>query len=335
MDEDDELARFRRLWIEEVKQTNRNSVEDRAMSFFQQGIEHEKRSHFEDAITAYRSALKLDPDIEKKYVVPVDIIENEEPILHSSEVTEVQPIKEEKKLKNQKSNWLNQPTEIIILILQQLAMVDLHGFFNLAQTCSMLLALIRHESIWSYICDNLLVKSLCHPEAFLNISSEISWFTRFKEIPHLRSDGCYISRIEYKRPGLSCTSLRLANLATVHLVTYYRYLRFLSGNKALILITHKEPKDIVKKIYLGSKLEGLLLADVIWKEPNIILLQWLGKNQKNITQFLAQLLLTSSVPGQHNKLRWRNFFSLSEEGEWIPFPKDQLKSFIFSRVRSY
>jgi hypothetical protein len=91
----------------------------------------------------------------------------------------------------------------------------------------------------------------------------------------------------------------------------------------------------VKKIYLGSKLEGLLLADVIWKEPNIILLQWLGKNQKNITQFRAQLLLTSSVPGQHNKLRWRIFFSLSEEGEWIPFPKDQLKSFIFSRVRSY
>ena len=349
-DEDnEELLRFRQLWIEEVKQVQEAQTLS-AMDLYEKGLASEEKNDFGPAVASYRAALKLDPEVEKKYRFRLEEERKagDETTLEEETSSTVEPLPNpnpkdsspEKEHVVQMSKMLNQPVEIIVLILQQVAITDLHSIFTLAQTCSILSKLIKHDSVWSYVCEKLRKNRLVDPSAFKELSSKVSWFERFKSVPHLRTDGIYISKVTYKRPGMSDLSVRLANLATVHIVTYYRYVRFLkSSNEALVLITHKEPADIVAKIRLKpeakKQLEGLIRANFIWHDPESVIVKWFGSNQKNESEFLAHLILTSSVPGQHNKLQWANFASKNHQNEWIPFPKDQLKSFWFSRVRSY
>lgn len=351
-DEDnEELLRFRQLWIEEVKQVQEAQTLS-AMDLYEKGLASEEKNDLGPAVASYRAALKLDPEVEKKYRFRLEEERKagDETTLEETSVAieslakageQNEDSSPEKELVVQMSKMLNQPVEIILLILQQVAITDLHSIFTLAQTCSMLSKLIKHDSVWSFVCEKLLIPCrLVAPSAFKELSSKVSWFERFKSVPHLRTDGIYISKVTYKRPGMSDLSVRLANLATVHIVTYYRYVRFLPGtNEALFLITHKEPADIVAKIRLKpetkKQLEGLIRAKFIWNDPQSVILKWFSSNQKNESEFLAHLILTSSVPGQHNKLQWANFASKNHQNEWMPFPKDQLKSFWFSRVRSY
>jgi F-box protein 9 len=71
-----------------------------------------------------------------------------------------------------------------------------------------------------------------------------SYRTFFHDHPRIRFTGLYISTVNYARPGASSPNQVSWN-TPVHIVTYYRYLRFFRDGTLLSLLTASEPSEVV------------------------------------------------------------------------------------------
>ncbi|KAI9685316.1 MAG: hypothetical protein M1822_004689 [Bathelium mastoideum] len=71
-----------------------------------------------------------------------------------------------------------------------------------------------------------------------------SWRQMFRSRPRIRFNGCYISTVNYTRPGAASTTQLTWN-SPVLIVTYYRYLRFYRDGTVISLLTTTEPSDVV------------------------------------------------------------------------------------------
>ncbi|KAL1303178.1 hypothetical protein AAFC00_006604 [Neodothiora populina] len=71
-----------------------------------------------------------------------------------------------------------------------------------------------------------------------------SWRQMFRQRPRLRFNGCYISTVNYTRPGAASTDTRTWG-TPIHIVTYFRYLRFYRDGTVISLLTTAEPIDVV------------------------------------------------------------------------------------------
>ncbi|OAP58427.1 hypothetical protein AYL99_07517 [Fonsecaea erecta] len=70
------------------------------------------------------------------------------------------------------------------------------------------------------------------------------WRDVFHNYPRVRFTGVYISTVNYTRPGAaSVTASTWTN--PVHIVTYYRYLRFFRDGTCISLLTTNEPVEVV------------------------------------------------------------------------------------------
>jgi F-box protein 9 len=70
------------------------------------------------------------------------------------------------------------------------------------------------------------------------------WRDVFHAHPRIRFSGVYISTVNYSRPGgASATAHVWSN--PIHVVTYYRYLRFFRDGTCISLLTVNEPIDVV------------------------------------------------------------------------------------------
>ncbi|KIW24589.1 uncharacterized protein PV07_10295 [Cladophialophora immunda] len=70
------------------------------------------------------------------------------------------------------------------------------------------------------------------------------WREVFHNYPRIRFTGVYISTVNYTRPGAaSVTASTWTN--PVHIVTYYRYLRFFRDGTCISLLTTNEPIEVV------------------------------------------------------------------------------------------
>ncbi|KIX93436.1 uncharacterized protein Z520_10855 [Fonsecaea multimorphosa CBS 102226] len=70
------------------------------------------------------------------------------------------------------------------------------------------------------------------------------WREIFHNYPRIRFTGVYISTVNYTRPGAaSVTASTWTN--PVHIVTYYRYLRFFRDGTCISLLTTNEPIEVV------------------------------------------------------------------------------------------
>ncbi|KAM4067243.1 F-box-like domain-containing protein [Hirsutella rhossiliensis] len=72
-----------------------------------------------------------------------------------------------------------------------------------------------------------------------------SWRDMFRSRPRIRFNGCYISTVNYVRSGQMSTNQATWGGSPVHIVTYYRYLRFFRDGTAISLLTTSEPADVV------------------------------------------------------------------------------------------
>ncbi|KAI1500285.1 hypothetical protein F5X99DRAFT_387068 [Biscogniauxia marginata] len=89
------------------------------------------------------------------------------------------------------------------------------------------------------------VSSLATTNALLHSSPyNSSWQRMFRRRPRVRFNGCYISTVNYIRAGQHG-----GNQSTwgnpIHIVTYYRYLRFFRDGSAVSLLTTEEPAHVV------------------------------------------------------------------------------------------
>lgn len=69
----------------------------------------------------------------------------------------------------------------------------------------------------------------------------------FQLRPRIRFSGCYISTVNYIRPGASTPS-QISFNTPVHIVTYYRYLRFFRDGTCISLLTTTEPIEVVHQL---------------------------------------------------------------------------------------
>ena len=79
------------------------------------------------------------------------------------------------------------------------------------------------------------------------LPDRISYRQHYFERARVRTDGVYICKVSYFRPGMT----EGAFFQPIHLVTYYRYLRFFSWRDrfaVLLLVTTEEPKRAIEML---------------------------------------------------------------------------------------
>jgi len=183
----------------------------------------------------------------------------------------------------------------------------------------------------------------------------------FRLRPRIRFNGCYISTVNYIRPGQASASQVTWN-SPVHIVTYYRYLRFFRDGTVISLLSTTEPADVVHyltkelqethrggasphlpSIVMQNALRGRWRLSTLDDNPDTnlkdaegdVFVETEGANAKYM--YRMKLSLRSAGKGaKNNKLVWQGFWNYNiltdDTGE---FTLRNDKAFFWSRVKSY
>ncbi|KAH6663197.1 hypothetical protein B0J14DRAFT_278619 [Halenospora varia] len=294
------------------------------------------------------------------------------------------------------------PNEIMVSMLTELAILDFASFVRVAQVCkSLAYIVLTEEQIWKRICVGSEVgfgamhyqwqrevlggPLIEDPLDFQNDSEEdeatvpivppskelvtetlldsysSSWQQMFRHRPRIRFNGCYISTVNYIRPGQASANQVTWN-SPVHIVTYYRYLRFFRDGTVISLLSTDEPADVVHHLtkelqdthreggalYLPSavmqnSLRGRWRLSTVLDNPEASLkdsesdlfVETEGANAKYM--YRMKLALRNAGKGaRNNKLVWQGFWNynlLTDDTGVFTLRND--KAFFFSRVKSY
>ncbi|KAI5306862.1 hypothetical protein KEM56_006722 [Ascosphaera pollenicola] len=168
------------------------------------------------------------------------------------------------------------PSEIIAEIIRCLAFQDPASLTSTALVCKRLAWHVSHEqSVYKLLCQSqrfgftdmhygwntdilghhlhtLYPISTVHPRWYANRNDIPSPFSSWREVyqsfPRIRFTGIYISTVNYSRPGAHSDLTSVSWGAPIHIVTYYRYLRFYPDGTVISLLTTTEPAEIVRYI---------------------------------------------------------------------------------------
>jgi F-box protein 9 len=301
------------------------------------------------------------------------------------------------------------PEEILISILLHLADEDVASFSRIALVCKRLAYLIitedrlwRHVTLGSefgfagmhyHFACTILGEPLSNHSLggdidtspllpppnlpseprFLSLTPSFPTYrAMFRYRPRLRFGGCYISTVNYTRPGASSNNWTWNS--PVLIVTYYRYLRFFRDGSLISLLTTSEPQDVVPyllKEHVHQNHAGGLPQSVI---RDALLGRWRlsGDPYEELTRtteagggqeinreemenqvegdvhietqgvvprydYKMHLGLASAGRGtRNNKLVWKGYWSYNKlTDDWAEFGLKNDRPFYWSRVRSY
>lgn len=150
--------------------------------------------------------------------------------------------------------------------------------------------------------------------------------------PYIKFQGVYISVNNYIRQGGYVEgSSSLFN--PIHMVTYYRYFRFMPNGDVIRLLTTDEPSAVVKNLYYGYKDSVIGRWSINTTNANLLTIERLNKTGDKCYEQLNIENHRKVLP--HNKLTWIESFFYDEFGEKFNFNLKKEKNFYFSRVRSY
>lgn len=178
----------------------------------------------------------------------------------------------------------------------------------------------------------------------------------FRRRARIRFNGCYISTVNYTRPGASSPTSVSWN-SPIHIVTYYRYLRFLRNGTCISLLTTSEPADVVPYLYPEHmhKNHGNLPSAPM---KDALLGRWrlsgpqTGDNREDekegtlhvetagvTPKYLYKMILSMGSAGRgarNNKLTWQGYWSYNKlTDDWAEFGLKNDRAFYWSRVKSY
>ncbi|KAI6712131.1 hypothetical protein JHW43_005326 [Diplocarpon mali] len=292
------------------------------------------------------------------------------------------------------------PEEILVQVFREVSITDIASFVKLAQVCKRMAYLVAtEEQIWKRVCvgseigfgamhyqwqrevlggllkeeecdfeksdkDQVAVPPLDHQEITERLHSSVyesSWQRMLRMRPRVRFNGCYISTVNYQRAGQASQS-QVTWHSPVHIVTYYRYLRFFRDGTVISLLTTHEPAEVVHHItkelqethrggaaaYLPSlfmqhALRGRWRLSSAADDPEIdlkdaegdLFVETEGASAKYI--YRMKLSLRSAGKGaRNNKLAWQGFWNYNLlTDDFGEFTLRNDKAFFFSRVKSY
>ncbi|KAK2597344.1 hypothetical protein QQS21_006041 [Conoideocrella luteorostrata] len=213
---------------------------------------------------------------------------------------------------------------------------------------------------WRVVENVLMTKSLI-PDPYA------TWKHMFRSRPRIRFNGCYISTVNYIRPGQASIDETTWSGNPMHIVTYYRYLRFFRDGTAISLLTTSEPSNVVH--HITRDLLQLHRDNTHSYLPSAVMEKaykgrWRLTSEIEATKFVAAenerppqegdltvetethdpkymfrmdlSLRTAGKTAHNNKVVWRGHFSYNKlTDDWAEFMLRHDKSFFFSRVKSY
>lgn len=198
-----------------------------------------------------------------------------------------------------------------------------------------------------------------------------TWKAMFRHRPRIRFNGCYISTVNYIRTGQASTNQSTWGGSPVHIVTYYRYLRFFRDGKVISLLSTHEPGEVVHhltqdelQLQKGTKekghatyLPGPVMQNALrgrWRlssaldassnltEKQIedvegdLYIETEGVGYPKYTYRMDMSLRSAGKGARNNKLIWKGFWSHNSlTDDWGAFELKNDKPFFFSRVKSY
>eukprot|EP00842_Homolaphlyctis_polyrhiza_P000377 jgi/Hompol1/133/HPOL_002935-RA len=208
--------------------------------------------------------------------------------------------------------WL--PGEIITGIMQWVILSDIRMTINLSLVCKRMFLLVREQSLWRFQC-----QQVYNAGRYLTLDDWRdryggSWRDVWMDKPRIRVDGVYISKVNYMRRGYTEGAFN----QPVHIVQYFRYLRFYGSNQFIMLTSTASPNDVVRDF--GPNYD---CSDIMYGSWG---LSYINNSILKVGQ---------NVRGRQNKLHWIQYSSVrpNDPSSRYEFPKDQLKQFTFSRVK--
>lgn len=166
------------------------------------------------------------------------------------------------------------PSDVVVEIMSHLAQMDPASLSRLALVCRRLAYHFAHEQhIWKRLCQDsrfgfggMHYSFACdihgHREYTLaprytpfplGVPVQIpkplsSWSQVFQKFPRIRFTGVYISTVNYTRAGAASAYQNVSWNSPIHIVTYYRYLRFYPDGTVISLLDTTEPREVVPHI---------------------------------------------------------------------------------------
>ncbi|XP_025413927.1 F-box only protein 9 isoform X2 [Sipha flava] len=239
--------------------TAMESTENEAKALFRKGIECERDGNPYEATQCYKRALKLDPDVEKK-------IAHEDAIARPMDTLNDQNDESEDEYDNKEDLFLRfqrimgpqicfpeheqrathfsvLPPELILYIFRWVVSndLDLRTLEQCSAVCRGWYLCARDPELWRRACLKFWPSSSDDLAPF-----DGSWRRMFIERPNVLTIGCYICKVSYVRQGEE--SFRDNSNGPSFNVVYYRYLRFFSDGRVLMLLSYHPPAKIVRKL---------------------------------------------------------------------------------------
>ncbi|KAI9024030.1 hypothetical protein DFJ74DRAFT_60903 [Hyaloraphidium curvatum] len=236
------------------------------------------------------------------------------------------------KKKNKTVPLAKVPDELILVVLKRIAWMDPYALVSIGLVNKKLYMLAREQVVWRDLCERTyrtFVPNVLALEAELPTYSN-DWKVMFLKRPRVRHDGLYISRCHYWRPGQTDFGLTSPYL----LVTYFRYLRFYRDGTAISLCTTTEPIDAVKLFRKLPKNVKSLMTGHWTLTGNRVEVVLTDRDRPN-TVFTMRLAIRSTGHSCMNVAKWERYSSVQGDFDEVEYPLKTLKSFSFSRVRSY
>ncbi|KAF8767600.1 F-box only protein 9-like [Argiope bruennichi] len=280
-----ELDNFRLQWRREIElspnkekastsselnldKKNEEPIEEKAKTLFLKGVQAEKNGKLQDAISLYRRAIQLVPDIEFRIEENIEDnfnenIEDSESDKSDSEENSssddddtdnlVNKFKKlafkagtsricEPKHEQKTSHMSCLPPEIFLYILKWVVgeNLDIYSLEKTAKVCRGFYLCSRDPELWHLICLRTWDMNIDNPNKYG------SWRNMYIQRPHLSFNGVYISKTTYVRYGES--SFQDTHYKPCFLVAYYRYLRFFPDGTVLMLTTPDDPYQSIYKL---------------------------------------------------------------------------------------
>lgn len=359
-----------------------------ALEVYQLGAERERQGALSDALLHYRTALKMDPSVEKlagnvikEEVKRASQFEEDSLTLEGTNYARFIQTKPDYDPSNTtQKNFDSEhaladtmitsrisivaedpdtpcgmsllPEEILQHVLTYALVSSPVSFTALSLVCPCFYILLHDQSIWREVCQSTYypqtyaghgeeaavgesrsswTRYMIHLEEEYKSEYASDWLRMYMHKPRIRFNGIYISTCHYTRPGVREESLTWT--VPVHLVTYFRYLRFFPEGHCLTLLTTVEPKDVVHDLTFDTKMRGVQTGKWMLTKAGALSIQANGPARY---VFTMELQVKSSSRGKQNKLTWKGFYGVHPQtAEVTNFNLKNDKSYYYSRVKSY
>lgn len=208
---------------------------------------------------------------------------------------------------------------------------------RIGRTCWRLRKLSANPLLWRMAVQMTYVE----PLAPITALPSCSWRDAFVHEPRVRMNGTYIATCQYTQQGMSEENVWVRVL---HVVEFFRYLRFFPNGRCLSWLTTERPDDVVHCLKPGIRAKGCAAGR--WRclpdagspparRGATIVMEDL--HDPTLPGYTFQMTLhMRSSPGRWHRLDVVEYASLNlHTGEVLPIPHKHARPFLFSRVLSY